>query len=202
MFILLFYHFQSYWKLVLLLRAKQRELHRVNESVVLVLELRLSSHLAILVVVLSPPGFWISGHVPSPFVHLHIILTLQTHSHIIELLLAIEHVPKEPLVYSTVRKLHHRLITFAALSIQELPGQRHCLIWKFLLPDSQIEVNFPAVPFCNGRPGLYFVIRLWLHTRQFGVIYVFIDDFVVAHVEFVIIKEIFSEFSFLFRNRN
>jgi hypothetical protein len=110
MLITLFSHLKS----TLPLSAKQRKPNRVYDSVLFILELSLSAHLSILIKVLSPPGFRVSLHVSSSSVHLHIVFVLQAHRHVVELLLAVEHVPKEALVDAAVRELHHWLVAFAS----------------------------------------------------------------------------------------
>lgn len=171
----------SHFKLLFLLSTKQRELYRVNKSVVFVLKLCLPTHLTVWVVVLSPPGFWVSYHISSPFVHLNVILTLQTDSHVIKLLLAIKYIPKEPLIDSAVGKFHHRFIAFAPKVNKLIPSQRHCFVWKLLFSYSEVEVDFPTVAFCDRRSCFYLVIWFWLHTWQFCIVYVFVNHFVISH---------------------
>ena len=76
------------------------------------LHLLLPSPLAILIVQLFPPRFWIAVQIPPSFVHLNVKLVLLAFGHIKEFLLTVENHPKQTLFLRTGEVLHRRLVTF------------------------------------------------------------------------------------------
>lgn len=59
-----------------------------------------------------PVVLGVAFHIPSLFIHLDIEFSLQALRHIMEMLLAVEHKPKESLLVLAFRILHHGVVAF------------------------------------------------------------------------------------------
>jgi len=101
-------------ELLLSLGSEESPPDRIDDSIVLVLELRLSADFPVFIVILSPPGFWISFNVSSSPVHFNVVLVLKADCDIVEFLLAVEDVPEEAFVDSAVGELHDGVVAFSS----------------------------------------------------------------------------------------
>lgn len=91
-----------------------------------------------------------------------------------EILLAVEDEPKKSFLLLALSVLHDRLVA--------LPSrQRHGLITQLFLSDPQQYIFPPGVIFVDWRSGLDLVLRLRMHARQFGVIDILVNHFVISH---------------------
>lgn len=94
--------------------AHEGHLDWLPHSQISKLHLFLPAYFSILVVELTPPGLWISGHASSLFIHFDVKLSFLTLCNVEELFLTIENHPKESFALSARNVVHSGIIALAS----------------------------------------------------------------------------------------
>ena len=71
--------------------------------------------------------------------------------------------------------------SISSLVSKIIPRDGHSLVTELLLSYLILNVLLPSVPFARRLTCFYDVIRLGVHSRQLGVVYIFVSAFIVSH---------------------
>jgi hypothetical protein len=71
--------------------------------------------------------------------------------------------------------------SISSLISKIIPRDGHSLIIELLLSNLILHVLLPSVALAGGLSRFYDVIRLGMHPRQLGIVYIFVRAFIVSH---------------------